>query len=170
MCQSKVVAVGPATETRLRSYGITADFMPSEFRGEGAGAEVLLALGENAIGARVLLPRAEVAREALPEMLRAAGVLVDDVPVYRTAGPSTEVEAAIRALAEGHLFDIVMLTSPSCAEHFVRLTDGIERTWMTASIGPVTTARAAELGLRVDLTATHSTASGLVEALSELRR
>lgn len=168
--KAKVVAVGPATEARLRSYGIIADFMPREFRGEAAGAEVLLALGDRAIGARVLLPRAEVAREALPEMLRAAGVLVDDVSVYRTAGPSPEVEAAIRALAEDHLFDIVMLTSPSSAEHFARLTDGIERTWMTASIGPVTTTRAVELGLRVDLTATHSTALGLVDALSELRR
>jgi len=167
---AKVVAVGPATEARLRAHGIISDFMPKEFRGEAAGTEVLLALGENARGARVLLPRAEVAREVLPEMLRAAGVLVDDVPVYRTEGPSDAAQAAIRALAEAHMFDIVMLTSPSSAEHFARLTEGISRTWITASIGPITTSRAIELGLHVDLTATNSTASVLVDALSELRR
>lgn len=164
---AQVIAVGPATAARLRERGIEPDRIPKEFRGEGAGAEVLLALGDQARGAHVLLPRAEVAREVLPEMLRAAECLVDDVPAYRTAGPAEEVEDAIRSLAETQGFDIVTLTSPSSAEHFERLTRGLERTWRVASIGPVTTARAAQLGLEVHITASAYTASGLVEALVE---
>src|SRR5690606_37277180 len=62
----RVAVIGPATRDALRAYGIRADVMPEEYRGEQV-AEAVLAYGASLQGKRVFLPRAEVAREALPE-------------------------------------------------------------------------------------------------------
>jgi uroporphyrinogen-III synthase len=109
----------------------------------------------------VLLARAEVARDVLPDGLAASGWEVDVVDTYRTV-PATPDEAQLEALAEA---DAITFTSGSTVEHLVAAF-GLERVPpVVACIGPVTAATARRLGLTVDVEAAAHTIDGLVDAL-----
>jgi uroporphyrinogen III methyltransferase/synthase len=172
--RARVAAIGSGTAAALAPRGIRADIVPASFRGEALAAAILadaavqarLAAGQPA---RVLVPRALVAREVLAEILRDAGCEVDIVPVYETRPASAERRDELRAhLASGAL-DVVMLTSSSTADSVCELLgdDAAERLRgvLVASIGPITTATAEKRGLTVGVTATESTTAGLVAAL-----
>ena len=166
-----VAAIGPATADALAARGVLADVVPSEFRGEAAATAVIEALGDRVRGARVLLPRATVARDVLPDALTAAGARVDDVAAYRTTGPSDGDAQAIRDALRERTIDIIAFTSSSTVEQLVALLgaealpllEGV----VLASIGPITTETAEKLGLRVAVTATEYTSVGLLDALSQ---
>jgi uroporphyrinogen III methyltransferase/synthase len=121
---------------------------------------------------RVLLPRALVARDALPRMLAAAGLEVDVVPVYRTVTAGTGERARLRALMPS--IDAVLLTSSSTADKLNELLGSDARELLArcliASIGPVTTATASALGWSVGVTADVSTSAGLIDALENAFR
>jgi uroporphyrinogen III methyltransferase/synthase len=72
-------AIGPATARALEEHGLRAGFMPTAFVAEA----ILDEIGDVA-GQRILLPRADIAREALAVGLRAKGALVDEIAAYRT--------------------------------------------------------------------------------------
>src|SRR4029453_11954508 len=78
----RLCTVGPSTTAALTRYGMRADVTPAEYRSEG----ILPALREHGAiaGKRFLLPRAQIAREALPDELRSAGAYVADVAPYNT--------------------------------------------------------------------------------------
>ncbi len=166
---ARVGAIGPGTDAALRARGIAADAMPAEQRGEALAAEVLARHGGSLAGTSVLLPRAAVAREALPDLLRAAGARVDVVEAYRTHPPAEEDLARLRAsLTDGGL-DVATFTSSSTVDNTVaalgpeaaRLLASVT----VASIGPITTETAHRHGLRVDITADDYSIAGLVAAL-----
>lgn len=171
--RSRVAAIGPGTAASLLAHGISADIVPSIFRGEALAAAILadseVAERLRARGsARALLPRAKVAREVLGETLRAKGVLVDVVPVYETR-PLPEKAALLRAL-EARRVDVILLTSSSTADSIAdavadrkELLSGV----VLASIGPITTETAKKRGLSVAVSARVSTIRGLLEALEE---
>jgi uroporphyrinogen III methyltransferase/synthase len=167
---ARILAIGPATAARLERGGVRADLVPDEYRGEAAAEALLARLGPRRDHARVLVARAEVAREALPQILRDAGVTVDVVASYRTEGPTAETSAAIAAAIRTRSVDVVTLTSPLSVERLLACVspDGPAALapFVVASIGPVTSEAAARLGVRVDATATSYTSHGLVEALS----
>jgi uroporphyrinogen III methyltransferase / synthase len=75
-----IAVVGSSTGKRLGAWGLKPSLVPADFRAEG----LLEAFAENLVGTRILFPRAEVARELLPEELRRRGATVDVVTVYRT--------------------------------------------------------------------------------------
>lgn len=162
---AKLACVGESTARTLLSWGLEADIVPTSFRGE-ALAEAILA---NGTPRRVLLPRALVARESLPEMLRASGAVVDVVPVYETRRVSSpERRQELRQALETKAIDVVLLTSSSTADAFADLLgeaslEGV----LLASIGEVTTATARARGLDVTLTAPTSTLLGLIEAVEQ---
>jgi uroporphyrinogen III methyltransferase/synthase len=164
-----VAAIGPATAEALSARGVRADVVPGEFRGEATAEALIAALGPRIQGARILLPRAAVAREALPERLRAAGARVDVVAAYQTLGPRDEDPQRLRdALAAGTI-DVVALTSSSTV---TQLVDALGKDAIAllanvtlASIGPITTQTAEALGLRVAVTARAYTTVGLLDAL-----
>jgi uroporphyrinogen III methyltransferase/synthase len=164
---AKVAAIGPATSAELARFGIRPDIVPSEFRGEALASE-LLAAGIRE-GARVLLPRAAVARDVLPETLKSAGAKVDVVPAYRTVSPSADVVERLRRLVFDGAVDIVTLTSSSTIQNLVSLLGdgaaGALAKLTVASIGPITTETAEKLGVRVDVTAAEYDNAGLVRAL-----
>jgi uroporphyrinogen III methyltransferase/synthase len=117
----------------------------------------------------VLLLRALVARDALPEALREAGCTVDVVPVYETKPASAEAGASLAEQLEAGRIDAVTLTSSSTATHLVallgaRAADLLGKT-RVASIGPITTETAMRLGIRVDVTADPFTVPCLIESL-----
>jgi uroporphyrinogen-III synthase len=164
---TKVASIGPATGASLTERGARVDIEAKTYVAEHLAEAILEASLPS--GARVLLLRALVAREALPEMLRAAGLQVDIVPVYETVTGSVERRDELRQIIGS--IDIVMLTSASTATNLCELLgeDGAAQLarCTIASIGPITSAAAVDLGLEVAVTATESTTAGLVQALEE---
>ncbi|HET6229137.1 MAG TPA: uroporphyrinogen-III synthase, partial [Longimicrobiaceae bacterium] len=115
----------------------------------------------------ILLPRAEVARSVLPDALRGRGADVVEVAAYRTVPDGAEAESVRRRLAAGEI-DVVTFTSSSTAKNFVDLAGTDLGGARVASIGPITSATARELGLTVDVEAEEYTISGLVAAVRKL--
>ncbi len=156
--RGKIAAIGPATRAAVEALHLKADVMPAEYVAES----LLVALaGEDLKGKRILLPRAAVARDVVPEELRKRGAIVDVVEAYRTAAPANLAERAKEVLARKPHW--ITFTSSSTVKNFssVASADGIK----VASIGPITSATARELGLHVDVEASPHTMAGLVAAI-----
>ncbi|HEX4776012.1 MAG TPA: uroporphyrinogen-III C-methyltransferase [Acidimicrobiia bacterium] len=160
----RVAAIGPGTAAALARRGITADVVPERFVAES----LLDAFPEpRRPGARVLLARAEQARDVLPAGLRARGYDVDVLVLYRTVTASPD-DGALAAVRDGTV-DAITFTSSSTVRNFCDVVatpipprpDGP----LVVSIGPVTSATARELGLSVGVEASEHTVDGLVAAL-----
>jgi uroporphyrinogen III methyltransferase/synthase len=152
-----VAAVGPGTAAVLAEGNIRADLVPEQYVAEGLLQEFPAPPAE---GGRVLLARAAVARDVLPDGLRAAGWEVDVVEAYRTVPAEPDpVTADVASTA-----DVVTFTSSSAVEHYLEVMAG----WVppvVACIGPVTADTARRHGLTVTVEAPEHTAQGLVAAL-----
>jgi len=162
----RIAAIGPSTAAACMEHGIRPDFVPDEYRAEG----VLEGLCERGVGkdTRVLLARALEAREVLPEKLAERGAHVDVVPVYQTVLGAGD-PAVMERIASGDV-DVVTFTSSSTVRNFVELTDGIDLAGalsetLIASIGPITSETARELGLTVGAEAEEYTIPGLIETV-----
>ena len=116
---AKLGAIGPATAARLAERALTVAAMPREYRAEA----IVEALGAERIrGARILIPRAQVAREVLPEMLIAAGAReVVVAPVYKTVKPANAPVERVRELAAAGAIDLVAFTSSSTVTNFCEM-------------------------------------------------
>jgi uroporphyrinogen III methyltransferase / synthase len=162
---AKLAAVGPATASALASHGLVAHVTARDTRGEGLAASMLEVMGKTG---SVLLPRAQIARDALPDALRAAGHAVDVVAVYKTSAPPGLGER-LTALFEASAIDAVLFTSGSTVSHVKDALGPLATELLArvrvASIGPLTTEAATEHGIRVDVEATPHSMAGLVEAL-----
>ncbi len=159
----KICAIGPATARALGLEGIAPTLVPPRFVAEEV-LEALLRWG--VAGEKVLLPRAEVARQVLPDGLRRAGAQVDVVPVYRIVAPVVTEEAKRRVLKA----DVFTFTSPSTARNFLEIMGGFNvmevlAKGTVASIGPITTEALRGLEVRVDVEAQEYTVVGLIRAL-----
>jgi len=166
---AKVAAIGPATAERIERAGLRVDVVPEEYRAESliGALDVSTLAGES-----VLIPRAKVAREILPEKLREAGAEVVVPPAYESVPLSEGKEKVSVRLRSGEI-DCVTFTASSTVENFVgafgvdeaaRLLDDTR----VACIGPITAETARKRGLRVDAEADEYTISGLVEAVKGL--
>ncbi|MDP4127336.1 MAG: uroporphyrinogen-III C-methyltransferase, partial [Bacillota bacterium] len=142
----KIVAIGPATQAALDKMGLRVAFVPEEYRAE----KIVEGLANRvSAGQRVLLARAEEARDVLPESLKAMGVDVWDVPVYKTVLGGANRAELQRLLREKEIH-AVTFTSSSTVRNFVNLLDGeisLLNEVSLYSIGPITSATARELGL-----------------------
>jgi uroporphyrinogen III methyltransferase/synthase len=138
-----------------------------EFVGESLAQAILQVSGVR----RVLIPRARVAREQLPALLRAGGLTVDVVAAYETRPAGAEHrERLLQLLREGGL-DVVLFTSSSTVDSMVELLGKDAVSLLSrvtlASIGPITSATAARHGLEVAVTAQTYTVPGLLDALEQ---
>ena len=106
----KFAAIGPKTAEALRARGITADFVPEEYVAEA----ILPGLGD-LLGKWILLPRAEIARKALPEAIAKAGGIAHEISVYKTLPVRPDL-AGLSVLRSG--VDVITLTSPSTVQNF----------------------------------------------------
>jgi uroporphyrinogen III methyltransferase / synthase len=165
LATAAVCAIGPATAAALAARGIRADLVPGEFVAEAA-LEALAAATELK-GKRILLPRAAEARAVLPEGLRARGAEVVEVAAYRTVQDGAGADAVAEQLKAGEI-DLVTFTAGSTVRSFVSLVGTELGGAKVASIGPVTSAQARELGLEVDVEAREYTIPGLVRAIRTL--
>lgn len=157
----QVAAIGPGTAAALAAGNVVADLLPHEYVAES----LLTAFPDPPAGGdrpgRVLLPRAAVARDVLPDGLRAAGWQVDVVEAYRsvTGQPSAPDRAAAASA------DIITFTASSTVTRYLEVKGDDPVPPVVACIGPVTADTAREHGLRVDLVADVHTIPGLVAAL-----
>ncbi|MDP9440150.1 MAG: uroporphyrinogen-III C-methyltransferase [Actinomycetota bacterium] len=167
--EAKVAAIGPATAGALEAVGLRVDVVPEEFRAEA----LIEAIKDGSLAnKRVLIPRAKVAREVLPERLREAGAEVVVPPAYETVPSSEGKEALARELEAGSI-DCVTFTASSTVENFVGAFGAGEASRLLAGarvvcIGPITADTARGFGLGVDAEAREYTIPGLVEAVVDL--
>ncbi|MFQ6000856.1 MAG: uroporphyrinogen-III C-methyltransferase, partial [Anaerolineae bacterium] len=162
----KLAAIGPATAGELEGLSLRVDYLPQRYVAEA----IAEGIGDVA-GARILLPRADLARPSLVQGLEAKGAVVDEVIAYRTlpGEPSAEIK---RIVLDGKI-DIVTFTSSSTVHNLVSALEAeVGAGWRTAlgkaaiaCIGPITARTAQELGIEVDVVAQEHTIEGLVEAI-----
>jgi uroporphyrinogen-III synthase len=160
----RCAAVGPSTADALRSMGLAVDVVPERYVGEALAD----ALADRVRGQRVLLVRAAVARDVVPEGLRAAGAEVAIVDAYRTVVPADAAGRAREIFGAELLPDAVVFTSGSTVTHLLDvLRDAglaFPREVACVSIGPVTSAALREAGLPVASEAETASLDGLVDA------
>jgi uroporphyrinogen III methyltransferase/synthase len=162
----RIAAIGPATAKRLGDFGLKSDIVPKTYQAESV-VEAFEA--EDMEEKRVLLPRAKEARPILPVELVKMGAVVNEIPVYKTEQASENVDELIERLEQGSI-DIVTFTSSSTVKNFKALLpadrfESLIKGVTVASIGPITTDTAKELGFKVDITAKDFTIPGLCEAI-----
>jgi uroporphyrinogen III methyltransferase / synthase len=163
----RVGTIGAATAERVAQRGGSVAFVPEEFVAESM-VEGLVALGMT--GARVLLPRARIARDTLPEGLRAAGATVDVIVVYDTMRPRAFEDSAVAALRTGSV-DLLTFASPSTVRSVAELLEPEMRHRIpVACIGPITARAAQEAGFPVSIQAIEFSIPGLVDAIVRQRR
>jgi uroporphyrinogen-III synthase len=187
---AKVAAVGPATESALRAWGIAPDLVPpaatttalgqsfpprsgaaparsgspADPGGAPARPETAADPGSSAAGA-VLLARADLANPELAVLLRAKGWETTEVVAYHTVPVGALDPAARRRLDQGEV-DWVAFTASSTVEGFLRGYGGPPPPGVrVAAIGPVTADTARSAGIQVAATAAEHTIPGLVAAI-----
>ncbi len=162
----QIAAIGPATKQALLKSGLKVKMVPEEYVAES----VVRGLRDKVSGKRVLLVRARVARDVIPEELRAAGAKVDVVEAYETVVPKKSRDR-LRTLMKDSTRrpHLVTFTSSSTARNFAELLGPAGtrslRDVQLASIGPVTSATLRELQLPVAIEAREFTMSGLIRAI-----
>jgi uroporphyrinogen-III synthase len=161
----RVAAIGPATKKAIEQRGIKVDVVPKEYVAES----VVRSLRSRVKGKRVLLVRAKVARDVIPNELRKAGAHVDVVEAYETVIPKSS-RARLRAAFKNpaRAPHVITFTSSSTVRNFVALLGKRRANFgntQFASIGPVTSSTLRELGLGMDIEASMFTIPGLVAAI-----
>jgi len=159
-----VAAVGSATAEAARHYGFRVSTVPESYVAES----LVESLRDQVAGKRVLLARASVARDLIPDALRAAGALVDVVDAYRNVMPQAAPEQLRQAVAGG--LDAATFTSSSSATHLAEAARAAGIAWPLAgvpaiSIGPITSQTLRDLGLPPVAEADPSDIPGLIAAV-----
>ncbi|MGD8344257.1 MAG: uroporphyrinogen-III C-methyltransferase [Desulfobacterales bacterium] len=162
----KTAAIGPATAARLLEFGIISDIVPKTYRAES----VVDAFKKEKLNAKkILLPRAKEARPILPRELKKMGAAVTEIPAYETVKAVEKSDDLIRMLKDKRV-DMITFTSSSTVKNFKALLPakevaGLIQDVTIASIGPITSETAKELGFDVHITAQSFTIPGLVDAI-----
>ena len=122
----QIAAVGSATAAALRELGLAVAVTPAEYVAES----LVEALGSRVDGQRVLVARAAVSRDVIPDALRARGATVDVTDAYRTVIPEESV-TEIRTLfgPDGRVPDAATFTSSSTATNFAALLGAAGVAW-----------------------------------------
>ncbi|MDW7729933.1 MAG: uroporphyrinogen-III C-methyltransferase [Bacillota bacterium] len=169
---ASICAIGPKTKEALELKGLRVDCVPSEYRAEA----VVELLKERIVpGDKVLLPRADLARPVLAQELEKLGAVVDNVTAYRTVRGDGDVQLLRRLLKAGEI-DMITFTSSSTVRNLVEMLteegehapaspSSLFNNVLFASIGPITSKTAADLGLKIAVEAKVYTIDGLTEAI-----
>jgi uroporphyrinogen III methyltransferase / synthase len=159
---ARIAAIGPATAQRVRDFHFHVDLQPDEFIAEAVAKE--FRKQGSVENVRILVVRAEKARDVLPKELSAAGAIVDEAFAYRTVPETRDTTGARRQLARQGA-DLITFTSSSTVENFLGLGLPWPKGMQIASIGPITSKTARDHGLKVDIEARRHDIGGLVEAI-----
>lgn len=162
----QVAAIGEATAAAARGAGLSVALAPESYVAES----LVHAMAGKVAGQRILLARAQVARDVIHDALRAAGAQVDVVDAYRNAIPAAAPELLRRALGDG--LDAATFTSSSSVTHLAEVARAAGfgfpfRGVAAISIGPITTATLVDANWPPAREAAVFTIAGLVEAVAE---
>jgi uroporphyrinogen-III synthase len=189
-----IATIGPATAAALARYGVTADLVPNEYIAEGVVAALIQDAqqrGTTLEGTRIALARAAEARKVLVTELQKEGALVDEVAAYYTFAAAHDDERGreVLDLLRRRQLDILTFTSSSTVRNFMEWLRSCEqhmpdfqqdlkdwKDWAAAlahvhiaSIGPITSQTARDLGLQVTIEAKEFTIDGLVQAIVQYK-
>ena len=162
---ARIAAIGPATAQRVKDFHLHVDHQPDEFVAEAVLRE--LKKQGSIENLRILLVRAEKARDVLPKELSAAGAILDEAFAYRTVPETRDASGARRQLAQDGA-DLITFTSSSTVENFLALGLPWPKGMRIASIGPITSKTVRDRGLKVDVEARRHDIDGLVQAIRGL--
>jgi uroporphyrinogen-III synthase/uroporphyrinogen III methyltransferase/synthase len=162
-----VAAVGRATAEAAQHYGFNVAVVPEAYVAES----LVSALSKKVRGKCILLPCAAVARDVIPDALRAAGAVVDGFEAYRNVLPEAAPERLHRAVKEG--LDAATFTSSSSVTHLAEAASQAGIPWPLAnlpaiSIGPVTSQTLRESGWPPAAEAEPSDIPGLIAAVVQV--
>ena len=162
---AQIAAIGPATAARLHHYSLNVAVVPREYRAEA----LIEALGKQAVeGARILIPRAQVAREILPQLLGENGAKeVVVAPAYKTVTPHHADIERMRQLIRTGSIDLVTFTSSSTVANFQAMLDVQIVGLKAAVIGPITADAARARGFDVVISPAAYTVDSLLDAILE---
>src|SRR4029077_1322826 len=147
---ARIAAVGPATAQRVKDFYLHVDLQPKEFVAEDVVREFKK---QGSIeNLKILLVRAEKARNVLPKELSSLGAIVDEALAYRTVPETRDTNGAQRQLAKAGA-DLITFTSSSTVENFLALGLPWPKEMRIASIGPITSKTVRDHGLDVDIEA-----------------
>ena len=168
----KVCAIGQRTADKLHDAHVHVDLIPSQSTAEGVFAALAeFVTGEEHLrGLNILLPRAAIGRDVLPEALQKAGARIDIVTTYQTVLPENIDRGKLGAMLAGSS-DCIAFTSPSTIKNLAKLFDthDLGKTLpniVVACIGSVTAEAAAEYGLRVEIVPEQTTTADLAHAIA----
>ncbi len=167
--QCRIAAIGPATANRLVDKGIKPDFVPDTYVAESI---VQGLLDRNVQGEKVLIPRAEKAREVLPGELEEAGAKVEVLPVYKTVLAEESSGKINQAIEQGSI-QYITFTSSSTVENFFQLfsprelANYVPNNIKLACIGPITARTLENYGFQADIIPEEYTIPGLASALDK---
>jgi uroporphyrinogen III methyltransferase/synthase len=158
----RIAAIGPATAQRVRDFHLKVDLQPEEYVAESLARE--FRKHGDVENLRILIARAEKARDLLPKELSALGAIVDEGFAYRTVPETRDDSGARRRLLEEGA-DLITFTSSSTVENFLALGLPWPAQMQVASIGPITSKTARDRGLEVAIEARRHDIPGLVDAI-----
>lgn len=163
----KFAAIGSATKNAIEEHGQVVSLTPPErYQAEG-----LLDVFPAVSGQRILIPRAEEARQVIVDELRSRGAIVDDVAVYRTV-KAAYIDNRVMELLRNNGIDIITFTSGSTVKEFISIikeaglgfNEIFERS-IVACIGPVTALEAKKAGITVNIISSSATISDFVKTI-----
>jgi uroporphyrinogen III methyltransferase/synthase len=165
----QICAIGPATRDCVEEYHIRVDLVPEAYVSH-AVVEAFRSM--DIAGANVLLPRAEIAGNIIPDGLTGLGAQVDVATAYRTVS-SGEDGGFVKKLMDSGKIDVIAFTSPSTVINFKDIIGKetiIPNHIKIACIGPVTEDACRRAGLGVDIVRGPYSIPGLVDAIKEYFR
>jgi uroporphyrinogen III methyltransferase/synthase len=173
----KICAIGPKTAEAAAEYGLSVDLLPDEFNADGLIAAFLKDAQSrqdpryktsNLAGLRVLLPRAENARDRFPDRIIELGGEIDCPTAYRTVNPAKYSER-LAALLKSGVITIATFTSSAAFHNFVEamgdeVIDFLRGT-VIAAIGPVTVAAIEAAGLKTLIKPKKATVESMIDEI-----
>ena len=152
----KIAVIGSGTRAALQRYRVGSDLMPAEFVGEALVDSFPAGPG------RVLFPRAQVARDVVPDGLRAKGWDVDIVEAYQIGVPAPLMKEDLAGA-----MDITVFTAASTVSGYREQYPGVLPKQAVA-IGPVTADRLRDLGVGQIVVADEYSVEGLTAVIRRL--
>ncbi|QDT45357.1 Uroporphyrinogen-III C-methyltransferase [Gimesia alba] len=161
----KLATIGPSTAEALNAWHLRADVIPAHYRAEELAAVLKPLVSQQ----KILWAGANRGREVLQTELAEVSATVDKIVAYENHDVIAWDPEIVHFLESGEL-NWIGLSSPSIARNFHRLLsekarEQIGNTIKLASISPVTTQAAEEVGLKINAEAEEYTWEGIFAAI-----
>jgi len=159
----KICVIGSGSSEALKKYGVNADFIPSKFDSKSFVEEILPKLDKNS---RVLMLRANLGNDNLPNGLKTAGIEFRDISIYDTI---IDYRRSFELNKEIKKFDYVVVASASATKALCEMIEDKSALLnRVVSIGPVTTKALREFEIEELITAKQYDVKGIVDAIKKL--